>query len=196
MEMLARPGQQLESHSLQVVTVSFKITAPTLASEYYLNSLKLPCGSSFSSIIAESVTGRRPTLLSLSLSLSLPANLNHFIYQLTFYMNPMPKMNFFWFLKNTYDFFHPVLFLWGTLPVLLIYLCRLARIFWLIFPLGRQLAILGWQIGFRGSSISPLEFKITKIRSTNLLFWISTPCSTKSSLRSPDFESNILARLL
>ena len=56
----------------------------------------------------------------------------------------------------------------------------LARIFWLIFQLSRQLAILGRQLDFRGS-ISPLTIiKILTIRSTSVWFWILTPCSSIS----------------
>ena len=51
-------------------------------------------------------------------------------------------------------------------------ICRLARIYWLIFQLGRQLAILCRQLDFPGS-ISLLKIKISKIYSTILLFWIS-----------------------
>ena len=52
---------------------------------------------------------------------------------------------------------------------------RLARIFWHIFPLGRQLAVLGRQLDFRGS-ISPPKIKISTIHSTNLLFRVEIMC--------------------
>ena len=50
------------------------------------------------------------------------------------------------------------------------------------FPLDGQLSILGRQLDFC-TSISPLEIKITKIRSTNLLFGVLTMCSPFCSLR-------------
>ena len=64
-------------------------------------------------------------------------------------------------------------------------LCRRARIFWPIFPHGRQLASLGWRLDV-GGSMSPLKINISKIRLTHLFildlismltkFW-SSACS-------------------
>ena len=60
------------------------------------------------------------------------------------------------------------------------YICALVRIVCLIFLLGRQLGILGRQLDFR-ASISLINISISKIWSTNLLFWILAPCSQNFS---------------
>ena len=87
----------------------------------------------------------------------------------TLFLAIMMKTQYFW-TSRTYFLYKQCLWAFGlcTLNYFAL-LFRLAKILWLISPFGRQFAILGRQLDFRGS-ISPFKIKISKVRTTNLYF--------------------------